>query len=730
MSDLLTTAVAFHRAGQWEPAARLYHEVLAQDESNADVLHLIGVLSHQRGDHVRAIEWIGRAIALQAGVPAFHSNLAEAHRALGQWAEAAESCRAALQLRPDYPEALCNLGLCSHALGFRFEAIEQFRHALQLRPDNAAVHNNLGIVLRELGRDGEAVEHFQTAIAQEPDFAPPRTNLGQWLLDRGRNDEALVHCQEAVRLEPDLAAMHHNLGNVLRVMERLDEARGAYLEAVRLNPDLAEAHARLGAILRRERQPWDALPWLKNAVRLEPDNAAFWEFLAEAYAEVDEFAEAIPCWERVLELAPVNLASHHRALGTAFQHEGRFVEAGERYRTALVLQPNLAAAHVDLGWLHEELGDFNISEAAYRAALKLRPKFPLPIARLATLLRGDLPDDDLKDLESRLDDPDLLDRGRANLLFGLAHVLDGRGEYPRAADCARQANEITLNLEPDRRAYSPVDHAQFVDGLMQTFNAAFFTRLGQAGLETHRPVFIVGLPRSGTTLLEQVLASHPQVYGAGELNLARRSFESVPATVGRPGPTLSCASHLDADSVRRIAERHIQSLNEKDENRFDRIVDKMPDNVFYLGLLAVMFPNAVFIHCRRDLRDIAVSCWMTHFTGIRWANSIEHIATRFREYVRLVDHWRSVLPVTLHEVDYEETVTDLERVARRLLSACGLPWDPACLEFHRTRRVVRTASITQVRRPVYQKSVARWRRYENSLANLFAALPPEPRERS
>jgi hypothetical protein len=151
----------------------------------------------------------------------------------------------------------------------------------------------------------------------------------------------------------------------------------------------------------------------------------------------------------------------------------------------------------------------------------------------------------------------------------------------------------------------------------------------------------------------------------------------------------------------------------------------MPDNYLYLGLLAAMFPAAVFIHCRRDLRDVAVSCWMTDFRTIRWANDPGHIASRFREYRRLMDHWRAVLPVAIHEFDYEETVTDLEAVARRLLEACGLEWDPACLEFHRTRRNVRTASLAQVRQPIYKTSLARWRNYERALAELFEALPGE-----
>ena len=257
------------------------------------------------------------------------------------------------------------------------------------------------------------------------------------------------------------------------------------------------------------------------------------------------------------------------------------------------------------------------------------------------------------------------------------------------------------------------------------FDTAFFERLSSGGLETRRPVFVFGLPRSGTTLIEQVLASHPRVHGAGELRLARQIFDAIPSALGRQDRLFDCIPQLDAASLRRLAERHLTALNAIDGGRPERIVDKMPDNYLYLGLLAAFFPNATFIHCRRDLRDIAVSCWMTDFRSIRWASDPVHIGTRFQEYLRLMDHWRAVLPAPIHEVHYEETVDDLEAVARQLLEACGLEWDPACLEFHRTRRTVRTASITQVRQPIYTRSVARWKNYERELTELFRALPLE-----
>ena len=370
-----------------------------------------------------------------------------------------------------------------------------------------------------------------------------------------------------------------------------------------------------------------------------------------------------------------------------------------------------------------------------------------PHARLATLLRGQLSEGDRAALEQRLADPKLGEGPRARLLFGLAHVLDARGDYARAADCLGEANALTLEqARRKKRDYVPAEHERFVDNLLEAFGADFFARAAGGGLKTRRPVFVFGLPRSGTTLVEQVLASHSRVHAAGELRFARQSFDAVPAVLGRsekplppsgrgvegedgsqtaPELPLPCIAHLDPPAIHRLAEQHDEWLLALAGGRAERVVDKMPDNYMYLGLLAALFPDAVFIHCRRNLRDVAVSCWMTDFRSIVWANDPEHVASRFRQYWRLMEHWRAVLPVPIHEVDYEQAVADLEGMARRLLATCGLDWEPACLEFHRTRRPIRTASVVQVRQPVYKQSVDRWKNYQTALAGLFSGLPSE-----
>ncbi len=306
--------------------------------------------------------------------------------------------------------------------------------------------------------------------------------------------------------------------------------------------------------------------------------------------------------------------------------------------------------------------------------------------RLAIRLRDKLSGVDQGTIENLLADPALAAEPRIQLLFGLAQALDAKGQFDRAAELSREANALqAAELKERGQAYDPTVHHSYVDDLIAVFTPAFFERTRGFGHESERPIFVVGLPRSGTSLTEQVLASHSRVFGAGELKLVQETLEALPGVLGRTSMALNALEHLDRDTTRRLAERHLAELAEL-EKASDRIVDKMPENTLYLGFIATMFPSARIIHCRRDLRDVALSCWMLNFAEVRWACDAEQIAARFAEYQRLMDHWRRTLPVPIFELEYATMVADLEGTARKLLEFCGLDWEPACLEFYRKQR--------------------------------------------
>jgi tetratricopeptide (TPR) repeat protein len=715
-------ALVLHRQGALAAAARAYQDLLAVDPEHADALHLLGVLAHQRGDSAQAVELIHRAIGLRPSVAAYHANLAEVYRARGQLDRAAGCGRTALRLNPQSAEAANNLGLILLQQGKPDAARDQFQTALRLRPDFALACNNLANAWRLLGDADQAVAHLRQALTIDPTLAEAHTNLGQLLMERGEMDQALVHTREAVRRQPDGPEGHNNLGNVLRALGRLAEARASYAEALRLDPDLALTHRNMGQALQEEGKLAEAVLWYRQALDLDPNAAPLHGFLAGALEEQENFADAAVHYERAVQLEPADACAHN-GLGWVRHEQGRFAQALEHYRTALCLEPDFPAAQCNLAYALEELGDFAEAERTFRDVLRQHPHHAGAHAQLATMLRGRLPAADQQALEQVLADPDGADDGRLGLHFALAHVLDARGAYEQAADHLRQANALAQALRRQRgRQYDPAEHGRFVDNLLAAFTPAFFERTAGFGLDTERPVFIVGLPRSGTTLTEQILARHSQAFGAGELRLARDAFFALAGPSATEAGAFEPLARLDAETVRRTARRHLEGLHALDAGAA-RIVDKMPDNYLYLGLLAVLFPRAKFVHCRRDLRDVAASCWMTNFRHIRWANDPDHIAARFADYERLMAHWRRVLPVPVLEVRYEETVADLEGTARQLLAFCGLEWEPACLAFHEGRRPIRTASITQVRQPLYRHAVGRWRHYEKALDSLFARLP-------
>jgi tetratricopeptide (TPR) repeat protein len=721
MHDDLSEAVRHHEQGRLDQAAQLYRQVLAHNPNQPDALHLLGVVALQQGNARKAIERISQAIVLNPTAAPYFCNLAEACRLAGQFDRAIASCRIALRLQADYAEAHNNLGMALLSQGNAEEAAEQFRAALRLRPDAALFHNNLGNALRQRGERMEAAEHFRQAVRCDPGLAEAHSNLGQFLLEQNQRAEALHHCREAVRLRPALPEAQNNLGNVLRELGQLTDSKDSYSEALRLNPDLALTYSNMGQALQEEGHLVEAIGWYRQALQRDPTAARIHCHLASAFEEQENYPDALAHYHLALQLEP-DSAEAHNGLGFALHEQGKFDQAVREYREVIRLKPEFAPGHANLGNILEELGSFEEAEASFRTALRCDPDHAGAYSLLATMLRSKLPESDLEAMRRLLAGPPLALGKRLALHFGIAQVLDARGEYHEAAEQLRLGNALCRELwHKQGKIYDPQAHTRFVDGLIATFTQEWFARMRGFGLETERPIFIVGLPRSGTTLTEQILASHSQVHGAGELGYVRETFEALPRVVGSNDSPLGCLARFDRESARRLAEHHLARLSELDAQAA-RLADKMPENYLYLGLLAVLFPKAKFIHCRRDLRDVAVSCWMTNFRHLPWAADPDHIAHRFHKYQRLMEHWKRALPVPLLEVDYEETVADLEGVARRLVAWVGLEWEPACLAFHETRRPIRTASVTQVRQPLYTRSLARWKHYESELGPLFKKL--------
>ena len=720
VAEALEQALANHRQGRFSEAERLYGEVLEQQPNNADALHFSGVLAMQNGNPRLAVQRIMRAIAFARSAD-FYSHLGEAYRQLGDRERAIQACRAALMIDPRHFGALNNLGVALMEHGKTNEARDALAEAVRLSPESAMAHNNLGNALRLLGdRDG-AVAAFRRAVEADPAYGEAQSNLGQLLLERLDVASALEHCRRAVALLPKMAQAHNNLGNALRESGKLEEAKRAYAEALRLDPRNAMILGNIAQALQEEGRTNDALTWYDRALQADPSSARTYTNFASCLAELDRMVEARTAYEEALR-HDQNWPEANAGLSAHLRDEGAYERALACCRKAIAAKPELSAAHAGIAQTYTELGRFEEAERALRDAIRCDPDNSGAYGSLAALLRRNLPDEDLEQMRRLA--RTVVRRSRLGPLhFGLAQALDTRGEFAEAAEHAARGNALQLErwMLQDRQ-YDPEQHHAFVQQLCETFTTEFIERLQVLGVDTQLPIFILGLPRSGTTLVEQILASHSRVHAAGELPFAGDCFNALPGICGFGGTSLECASHLDQRGIADAAQRYLDRLPHVGLGK-TRITDKMPDNYLYVGFLHVLFPRARIIHCRRDLHDVALSCWFTNFGSIRWASKGEHIVERIREYLLVTDHWRRVLPNRMLEVQYEEIVEDPEAQVRRMLEWLSLDWEDACLKFHESPRPVRTASVVQVREPVYRHSVGRWRSYQPYIHGLFDQLP-------
>ncbi len=720
------------RAGDVDAAGQAAEEALRVAQRHDGAFNLAGLVSLQRGNLADAIRRFKEAIGLGPAVANYHVNLAVAHRRAHQHEEAIAACHRAIELQSDYVLAYLNLGTARFATESYGEALTAFEQAFEFTKNDeqrALLLAYRGDAQRELGRLQQAIASYQRALKLSPDLAHAVGNLGLTQLGVGQPESALQLAERATQLEPHSAGVWMNLGTTLRALDRLDDAMESYGKAFELDPESAELACQIASVWLEVGDVAQAAQWCEKALELEPDRVEALCGLAATILEAGDSAGAVERFRAVVAEHPAH-ADAWLGLARAVWSDGDATEAVEACRTAVELRPEHAGSLAQLATILASAGDVEAANEANRTALDVNPRCIPALANLAQNLRGRLETSDATQMTNLLEVPWMRDGGRAALHFGLAHHRDGLGEFDDAAQHAAQANDYHTKHKQERGwDYQPEEYEQYVNRLIEVFSPSYFQRIADYGTPNETPVFIVGMPRSGTTLTEQIIASHPLAFGAGERNFAARTFARLPQLVDQPDRTpVDCVSDISSEQVTALADWHLAQLGQLVEKSGQsagevvRVLDKMPENYSLLGWIATMFPAARIIHCRRDPRDVAVSCWMTQFKEIRWAFDVDHIAHRIQQYQRLMNHWRSVLPLSMLEIDYEDTVADTAAQTAKLLQHVGLEWDDACLNFHETERLIRTASVTQVRQPIYRRSLERWRRYEKPLHSLFQQI--------
>ncbi|MBI3898948.1 MAG: tetratricopeptide repeat protein [Gammaproteobacteria bacterium] len=642
----------------------------------------------------------------------------------GNYAQAEQAFRRAATIAPTSAAVAHNLAHMIHLRGAHTEAIAAYRRALAIKPDYVEAWFNLGNALREHGDISAAIDACRRVIQLKPDFAAAWNNFATLLLTQGELAEAQKAYEKAVDLRPNDMDAYNNLACCLQRRRDYAPAEQRFLHILKIDPNHADALFNLAQLLQEQNRYVEAAEIYRRFLALRPDHADAWNNFGVSLDRIGRSTEAEAAFRRAILLQPGNSRAISN-FATWLSIQERIAEAEAAYREAIRLNPDDATTYNHLGLTLAAKGDIEAAERNYRHALTLDPNLAEAYAHISMTTKFTSSEhDDVKSMERLLTSEVLDQEQTAKLCFALGKVYDDCKAYDKAFffyDRANKLKHVSTKFDIERL------RAQ-VERIIRTFDADFFARQRHHGCDDELPVFIVGMPRSGTTLVEQIVASHPQVHGAGELVKISEiitCLENQPGQAQRRYPEY--LNEWVLDESRAAAAGYLERLRRdvKDQHHIVRVTDKMHFNFMHLGLIALLFPKARIIHCRRDPLDTCLSNYFHDFApGVNYAYSLEEIARYYQEYERVMRHWQDVLPIKILDSQYEKVVADIDTEARRLIDYLGLEWHSACLEFYRSARTVRTLSVGQVRQPIYTQSKQRWKNYAAHIEPLIKILGP------
>ncbi|KZX60105.1 hypothetical protein A3709_12420 [Halioglobus sp. HI00S01] len=627
-------------------------------------------------------------------------------------------CEAALD---DYPEDINLLGLLGMAQGDlrQFDKAENtLRHVMELAPGFAKPYEDLGTLLLKQQRTEEAVPLLKKAVRLDPKLEAAHFNLGKALAAVGEGQQADAAFERSFELSPlrgmmARAAEHHKAG-------RIREAEQLCRQVLQKQPRHVDALRMLGLIAAAAGDFDEAEHLLSQALAGAPDHVPVLFELGRVLKELERYEDAIEIFREITRLQPDNPKGHYRlggVLGPAAQTE----ESAAAYRRCLDLSSNHTGAWLGLGHMLKTLGHQDEGVRAYQRCLELEPDFGEAYYSLANLKTYRFSDDQIDDMEQRVDSDELRDSSRVNFMFALGKAFEDREDYDKAWHYYEGGNQTQRMLV----SYDPVHTESINDELVAFFNADFFQQLGEVGEQDPAPIFVLGMPRSGSTLVEQIIASHSAVEGTSELPYIGRLTKSLNRNRADGMRYPGLLAELEPRHFQRLGRDYLQMAQMHRTEGTPHFIDKMPNNFPCVGFIHAILPNARIIDARRNPLDACVgNLRQLYARGQTFSYDQSDIGEYYLQYQRMMDHWDEVLPGKVLHVQYEDTVADLDTQVRRILDFLELPFEQGCVDFHQTDRAVRTASSEQVRQPIYSSGIGYWRRYEGHLDELKDVLEP------
>lgn len=627
-------------------------------------------------------------------------------------------------MEPGSADILINLGVCLKDMNHSQEAKQTFLKLLEQTPNSPEAHYNLGTIYNGEEDTETAIEHLIKAVQLRPDYADAHLNLGNALLSVERKEEATQHYEQAARLKPEGYEK-------IQAISKLKEAEGDIDGAIRLFSDALEANdsdfrlfRELGALYQAQGRTQEALRNINKASTLEPDDIQTIILHGRALQSSSQHPRAITVLKQGLEL-DANNSTIHAQLAGLYGMNGQHEKGIEHAKKAQALQPETAAHVCSEINLLIKLGQQDNATEKLESILNCKDSEYSIASSFAKLCKHmGRCDEAIERITTVLDRKEIHDTNPIrDLYFERGRLYDTTKQYNKAFPDFIEANKLK---ETD---FSCKIHREYVDALMTTFNRENLINYPGAENNSDKPILIVGMPRSGTSLTEQIIASHPEVEGAGELGdiaLIYRNVENMMAKKAVEQKEMA----LTVTECNELAQRYLDTLDEITTSETTRhVTDKMPTNFLYLGLIQQLLPKARIIHTLRNPIDTCLSIFTLDFAGSHpYAYDLKNLGCFYNEYRRIMKHWYKELDIPIMDLRYDELVNDQEAWSRKLIDFCGLEWDDVCLDFHKSKRVMNTASNEQVRQPIYKKSVHRWKNYETQLQPLIDALEPEYRK--
>lgn len=684
LTGLAERAQARLDAGNIAEAKSLFIELCSAEPDNAEAWLMAGALHGETGSPEDAISCLERALRVAPDYPEAHLTLAHLQKARGAMDACYDSAKRAAELDTDYAEAWAFLGALCCDLE-RFDEAERVgRETIKRWPDSVQAYVSLATALCNLGREGEAEPLVRTAMTLEGGEHPMVSALlGRILLSRGDYEQAEQLIQAALAAIPGDVALKLNLANIRLGQGRGDEAIAMFRSVTDQAPQAADAWAGLGHALhlaasQGKSSLGPAEEAYRKAIALKPENLPPVLNLALLQEVNGKFAEATETLRNILARRPGQLDAIGSLAGI-LEKQGKVDEAIQTLEPVLMsTQRNVYVAQ------------------AFQRLCKKMGRCEEAAQYLEDVLAG---------LPGRSE-------FKAMIHFSLGSLYDGEKQYDRAFKQFEEGNNAKA------QGYNPDEYTSKIDEIIRKYSQEFISSLPVSSNRSELPVFIVGMPRSGTSLVERVLSSHSSVFGAGELRYVHDLTDEVAALAGEGQRFPAGAERLTQADIDRLSEKYLREVGSMASGE-DRVTDKLPHNFMHIGIIRALFPEARIIHCVRDARDTCLSCYSQNFFGYHpYSTKLEYLGRHYRDYERLMNHWRS-LEIPMLEVPYEELVENTEEWARKLVEYCGLDWEDQCLRYYESDQFTRTASYDQVRQPIYKSGMGRWKNYESHLSPLF-----------